>query len=771
MNASTAGGMFESVTDVEPRRMWFGKGGCVERHDDGTHAVFMRGELLGVYPSEDVATRDVFIAVMMDQARREDLARAFGVSVATVGRVVTRFHEGGVRAVADYGRRGGWTVRTPKLLDRLTELFEHGVGPRAAYEAVAKYAGYGTVYSIYAEWRAKQESAARTLPDTSAPPAQRSLSFDSSTADELSGAEDDPLVATVTPGEPSLEEATVPVGDGQACAPEPVSSEAGQASGSAGEEEAASSEVEPTSEPPLESVIPPAGAMVQHVGCWILLGLLEGLGFYELAFEARGKVARWSLRTAIDAVTVALALGQKCIEGARRIATASAEVLLRHADGISATWVRRVLHKFAHVASKKFPEAIAKRLLKRAGEGDDRILLYVDNHLRPYTGKHTIRKGWRMQSKRAVPGTTEFYVHDEEGCPLFRLDTTSHDSLCDWLMPVVDFAKLALGDEVKPLLFFDRGGAYPEAMAELRNAEAEFATYERKPYPELGATEFTESLEIVLASKPRAPIRIAYTEARNKNLRKGRGRVRRIALLTEDGAQVNILAVSKLPAEALIRGLLARWGRQENQLKHEVERWGINHLDGRRVEDYPPDALIPNPERRRIERLLKLSHTAEGEAWRRWGRLKTGDPARSEAKRDVDRAMERQRDLMALRASVPKVAPVKDTPLAGKLRRHKLGYKNVIDTLRIALANVESDLAILLAPRLDKPREAKKLLATLFAAPGMVRLTSRTVKVELMPAANGSERNALAAFLEDVTRMRLSLPGDPDRRRLQWALK
>ncbi|MGC3998585.1 MAG: hypothetical protein QM767_14425 [Anaeromyxobacter sp.] len=41
----------------------------------------------------------------------------------------------------------------------------------------------------------------------------------------------------------------------------------------------------------------------------------------------------------------------------------------------------------------------------------------------------------------------------------------------------------------------------------------------------------------------------------------------------------------------------------------------------------------------------------------------------------------------------------------------------------------------------------------------------------LMPAANDSERDALRVFLRDVTRMRLSLPGDPDRRRLRWVLK
>jgi hypothetical protein len=133
--------------------------------------------------------------------------------------------------------------------------------------------------------------------------------------------------------------------------------------------------------------------------------------------------------------------------------------------------------------------------------------------------------------------------------------------------------------------------------------------------------------------------------------------------------------------------------------------------------------------------------------------------------------MERQRDLMALRAKVPAIAPVSETPLAGKLRRHELGYKNVLDTLRIALSNLESDLAVMLARHLDRPREVKKLLATLFAAPGTVRVSSRGVTVRLMPAATESECVALRAFLRDVTRLRLALPGDPDRRRLRWVLK
>jgi hypothetical protein len=42
--------------------------------------------------------------------------------------------------------------------------------------------------------------------------------------------------------------------------------------------------------------------------------------------------------------------------------------------------------------------------------------------MRPYTGKYTLRKGWRMQDKRAVPGVTDYYVHDEDGRPVCRVD-------------------------------------------------------------------------------------------------------------------------------------------------------------------------------------------------------------------------------------------------------------------------------------------------------------------------------------------------------------
>jgi hypothetical protein len=64
---------------------------------------------------------------------------------------------------------------TPKLLERLTELFEKGLGPRAAHAAVAKQASYGTVYKVYREWTAGR--SASTPAPGAAEPAQPALAL------------------------------------------------------------------------------------------------------------------------------------------------------------------------------------------------------------------------------------------------------------------------------------------------------------------------------------------------------------------------------------------------------------------------------------------------------------------------------------------------------------------------------------------------------------------------------------------------------------------
>jgi hypothetical protein len=78
----------------------------------------------------------------------------------------------------------------------------------------------------------------------------------------------------------------------------------------------------------------------------------------------------------------------------------------------------------------------------------------------------------------------------------------------------------------------------------------------------------------------------------------------------------------------------------------------------------------------------------------------------------------------------------------------------------VICANAEADLAALLAPHLARPREAKKAVANLLAAPGQVIVTESSIRVRLAPAANRAERRAIEPMLRAFRQRGLTLPGD-----------
>jgi len=521
--------------------------------------------------------------------------------------------------------------------------------------------------------------------------------------------------------------------------------------------------------PPLRSRPVASGRLVQHVGSWLLIALAHQHGLHDEAERLDGGDAT---RIALDAALAALAIGERTIEGVRRLATSTAPLLLRCDHTPTANAIRRRLHAFADEHGPELMTRIGKRYLDAArAEANKPAVFYIDNHLRKYTGQEVVRRGWRMQDKRVLPGASDYYIHDEDGRPVFRIDTPSHDSLCQWLMPIVTRLREGLGAEERILLVFDRAGAFPVEMATLRDAGVEFVTYERRPYPDLAPGDFDRA--IVVRGET-----YGVHESRLKNLGAGRGRVRRISLRTPDGKQINLLAISTAPLEQLVGFLMGepdpdapsgRW-QQENAFKHGAERWGINQLDGRKVEPYPPGTIIPNPARRRNERALKIARADEGRARCALAAENLTDKRRARAEADLADAIQRRVPLELARPLIPDRAPIEQTELAGKLVRHPAKLKAVVDTMRIVCANVEAELADIIAPTLTRPREAKKVIANVFAAPGRVDVTTSEIRVRLSPAANRSEHAAIRQLLADITVRRLTLPGDIRSRPLRFEL-
>lgn len=498
--------------------------------------------------------------------------------------------------------------------------------------------------------------------------------------------------------------------------------------------------------------------------------MIASFGLYEAAMKGWEASGRWKdrLRLAIDAVILALGIGQKCVEGVRRLETSTAPLLLRTNHAPSESWVRRIIKRYVDgsgMANKLHLRMTGVYVGSARSTEDTPAVFYVDNHMRSYTGKFTLRKGWRMQDKRAVPGITDYYVHDEDGRPVFRVDAPSHDSLCDWLSPIAELMRGGLNDGQRILLAFDRAGAFPENMSNLRDTGVEFVTYERGPYQTLAKSAFTDKVtmddgEVFLMH-----------EKRLANLGKKRGRVRRISLLTEDGRQINLLAVSKEPAWRLIEIITGRWV-QENGFKHGNERWGLNQLDRRKLEHYPPDTIIPNPARTRLEFSFKLADAREGRLRNKLAELKKGSPRHEEQKTkleaDLQQCVVLKAEIKAQRPSMPAHIPLEDSELAGELTYHDPHYKTVIDTIRIACANAESELALHLADHLRRPLEAKKVLANVFQSPGDIRVNEKSITIALHLTGRRDELEAIDHLFHEINDRKLSLPGDPKNRPLRF---
>jgi hypothetical protein len=726
--------------------------------------VYVGGSLVGWFEERDIAMRNILLiaasrAIGVDMRR---LAKAFGISPAMGRNIRRRYKQQGMQGIVKVKRGGRERLLTTKLQARLERLFEKGLVIDEAYEKIRRCVSRTLVGRAHKRWIDAKN--ADDGPGLQSEESTGMLALAGEPKPQNAGVlSDDAAAEVVVPRERRAPKQSVVVA-GPIAAGENPEQECGEDRSRA-----------PSRLPRVSESEQP----VQHLGSWVMLAMLNALGIYayaevlrqktrtDLGGEGKSVMKADALRLAIDAVAIALTLRQKTVEGVRRIATVSARILLRmrRERPLSPSWVRRILGKFSTGNSDLFRMAIATTLVQQSERHAAelrRVVFYIDNHMRPYTGKFRIRKGWRMQSKRAVPGNADYWVHDADGRPVFRVDSPGHESLVQWLRPIGRLLREALKDEnVVIVLVFDRAGAYPHEMAELRDEGFEFATYERKPTGKLSTSAFQQ--QITLRSKS-----YGIAEVGRKNLGKSRGRVRRVVLETPEGKQVNLLAVSKASALEVAHLVTQRWACQENQFKRGVERWGINELDGRTVELYPSDATIPNPARSRVDRDLRLARAVEGDALRRLQDLGAGDPKRERIQSDLDRARRVQQELLELRPKVPKHAPVKDTELFGELVQHKQCYKHTVDAIRVGLANAESELAARLGPMLTRPAEAKRTLDNLLCAPGTVIANRDTITITLSPAGTTSEQQAFQRFLAELSELPLALPGDPGQRRLKF---
>jgi prepilin-type processing-associated H-X9-DG protein len=83
--------------------------------------------------------------------------------------------------------------------------------------------------------------------------------------------------------------------------------------------------------------------------------------------------------------------------------------------------------------------------------------LYVDGHVRVYHGRHQLPKTHVARMRLSMPATSDYWVNDMAGDPLFVVTTEANAGLVKMLPVVLGEVRWLIGER-RVTVVFDRGG-------------------------------------------------------------------------------------------------------------------------------------------------------------------------------------------------------------------------------------------------------------------------------------------------------------------------
>ena len=140
---------------------------------------------------------------------------------------------------------------------------------------------------------------------------------------------------------------------------------------------------------------------------------------------------------------------------------------------------------------------------------------------------------WKAHVSRlrlALPATTDYWVNDQRGDPLFVVTAELNAGLVKMLPVLLAQIRTLVGPGRRITIVFDSGGWSPKLFAQLIQADVDILTYRKGRWREIPPGQFTCCRKRIEGRK------VLYNlNDRNIRLLKGRLRLRQITRLGEGG--------------------------------------------------------------------------------------------------------------------------------------------------------------------------------------------------------------------------------------------
>ena len=551
--------------------------------DDDGGRVFLRGELVYAWATDDVALRR-FAAVQLvgiKAAKLATVAGAFGVDSATLWRWSKKLSESGVAALIP-DKRG------PRSAHRITAVL--------AADIAGRHAGGASITEIASAVGVSASSVRRTVRPVA-------VGEDSGQDEQNPNAD-----TTITAGvELALGGGDGLAGQGVELSQLPVLPAAVER---AGERAAARWGLLTAAAP----VFAPA-ARVPLAGLLLALPGLAATGLLECAQGVYGQLPNgfYGLDTMLVEGTLRALAGQPRAEGAARVDP----VALGRVLGLDrAPEVKTIRRKIAQLAStgnaeQLLAEELASRHLARLDASDPGLaaVFYVDGHVRAYQGTRRVGKTHSARLRFPAPATVETWVCDAGGDPVLVVMAEPAASLASELRRLLPELRAAVGDARRVLIGFDRGGWSPELFAHMHAQGFDVLTWRKGP----GAPDIDPSLFAEVTHTDDHGRQLKWRAADTSvelpvgdGAEQGTFSMRQVTKLVTDPKsgpgglrQIHILTTrTDLPVGEVIYRLGSRW-RLENYFRYARMHFDLDSHDSYAVTDDDPDRLVPNPAKKK----------------------------------------------------------------------------------------------------------------------------------------------------------------------------
>ena len=439
--------------------------------------------------------------------------------------------------------------------------------------------------------------------------------------------------------------------------------------------------------------------------------------------------------------------------------------------------VKTLRRKLARLAAAgraaQFGRALAQQRV--ALRGATLGFLYVDGHVRVYHGQHRLPKAHVAQMRLSMPATSDYWVNDPAGDPLFVVTAEANAGMVKMLPGILEQVRALIGER-RLTVVFDRGGFSPKLFQKIIDSGFDFLTYRKGRFPRIPRKRF-HPCRTRLEGRTTTYL-LADQEVR---LLKGKLRLRQVTRLAEDGHQTPILTNRRdLPPAQVAYRMFARW-RQENFFKYLCEEYALDALAEHAVVPDDPTREVPNPAWAKVDDQLRQAYAQLDRLEAEYGLEALTNPelqrrtmrgfkiAQGKLGHQICQAMQRVQQWEAQRAAVPRrvaVQAVSEEPVV-KLAPER---KHLTNLIKMVAYQAESDLLRAVAPHYRRvEEEGRTLIQSALAGAADLEVTATELQVRLAPLSSAHRTRAIAALCEELNRTETVFPGS--RLHLRYAIR